>query len=159
MRERLHIQIICVAALVLFLTGQLACEEATSRIDVHFVTADGKATETFHAEIASTPSARTVGLMHRHEMGKREGMLFVFPGSEPRSFWMKNTYLELDMIFINSAESVVSVVKRAKPLTTTARLSGESAQYVLEVLGGEAEALGITSGSKVIFGASLPRAS
>jgi len=78
---------------------------------------------------------------------------------EVRRFWMKNTYLELDIIFINEALQVVSIAENATPHTTVHRVSDQPAKYVLEVNGGQCKKLGITVGSKMVLQGSLPSVS
>lgn len=118
------------------------------------------ATVTFHtqsgdilvkSEVAETPDARRQGLMYRKNLKPHHGMVFVFPEEEPQSFWMKNTYLSLDMIFINSAFDVVGVVARAEPETLTPRGVSTPSRYVVEVIGGYAKQYGIEKGVRVSF--------
>ena len=104
------------------------------------------------AETMDSESGRQLGLMYRKELPDNQGMLFVFPTEEPRSFWMKNTFLELDMLFFDSKKKLVSIVKRATPLTETRRDSNLPAQYVLEVLGGSAEKWGVEPGFRFEVG-------
>ena len=107
----------------------------------------------------TTPGQRQVGMMYRKKLADDRGMLFIFPEEKPRSFWMKNTYVELDIIFIDSAFVVTNVVHRAVPLTTTSRKSTRDALYVVEVRGGLAEKWRVTSGSKLVVAGKLPPAS
>lgn len=88
-----------------------------------------------------------MGLMYRKQMDSNHGMLFVFPDEDLRSFWMRNTYLPLDIIFISATRKVVSVSENATPLTDTARPSEGPAKYVVEVNAGLAKTWGITKGS------------
>jgi uncharacterized membrane protein (UPF0127 family) len=111
-------------------------------------------------EIADTPAERARGLQYRRELGEREGMLFVFPSEERHSFWMKNTLIPLDLIFIASDRTIVGIIERATPLST-ASLSVESpSQFVLEVPGGFCRRHGVRVGQKVRFeGSAVRRAS
>ena len=102
-------------------------------------------------EVADTPEARTRGLMYRKELAANAGMLFVFPREEMLEFWMKNTPLPLDMIFIGADGKVVGIVERAQPFSTTPRGPGVPAQYVLEVNGGFAAEHGVRVGDRVEF--------
>lgn len=102
-------------------------------------------------EIADTPEARARGLMYRRELAADGGMLFVFPQEERLEFWMKNTLLPLDMIFIGADLRVVGIVERAQPLSTVPRGPGVPAQYVLEVNGGFAASHGLQAGDRVEF--------
>lgn len=102
-------------------------------------------------EVARQPKERAQGLMFRRELGAYHGMIFLFDTEEIQSFWMQNTYIPLDMIFINQAMQVVGVVENAEPLTSTARQVDKPSRYVLEVNGGFAKTHGIGPGTKVIF--------
>lgn len=102
-------------------------------------------------EIADTPDKRTRGLMERRSLGVNSGMIFVFPNEEPLSFWMKNTYIPLDMIFVNREHSIVGIVANAEPLTLSSRSVATPAQYVIEVNGGFCETHQISQGQRVIL--------
>lgn len=102
-------------------------------------------------EIARTPQERNLGLMYRKQLPPKAGMLFLFEKEEVQSFWMQNTYIPLDMIFINSKMQVVGIVQSAEPQTTKSRQVSTPSKYVLEVNAGFAEAHGIFVGTKVYF--------
>lgn len=102
-------------------------------------------------EIAKTPSAIERGLMYREHLPPDHGMLFIFPGEAIRSFWMKNTLIPLDMIFISSDREVVGIVENAAPQTTTRRGVSEASKYVVEVNGGWARTRGVERGTPVRF--------
>jgi uncharacterized protein len=102
-------------------------------------------------ELATTAESQARGLMFREHLEDGEGMLFVFAGDTVRSFWMKNTLIPLDMIFIDAAGIVVGVVHEAEPLTTSPRSVGRPSRYVLEVPGGWARARGVEAGTRVRF--------
>jgi uncharacterized membrane protein (UPF0127 family) len=102
-------------------------------------------------EVAATPEARTRGLMWRTELAAGKGMLFLFPEEEVQSFWMRNTLIPLDMIFINTGMKVAGIVERAEPRTTAPRSVGLPSQFVLEVPGGWSQSVGVTKGSTVEF--------
>ncbi len=102
-------------------------------------------------EVAATPEARTRGLMWREELPAGQGMLFIFPEEEVQSFWMRNTLIPLDMLFINSAGKIVGIVENAQPRTLTSRSVGLPGRYVLEVPGGWCQKVGITRGGTVEF--------
>jgi uncharacterized protein len=111
--------------------------------------ADG-GTETFEAEIAAKPMDIHVGLMFRKEMGKDHGMLFEFPGEpQPESFWMKNTLIPLDIIFIGQDGRIVNIHRNARPNDTTSLPSLEPVTGVLEINGGQSDARGIKIGDRV----------
>lgn len=102
-------------------------------------------------EVARTPLQRERGLMFRRSMPAQKGMLFIFERQEVQTFWMKNTYIPLDMIFIDEAKRVVGVVENAAPMTTDQRAVEAPSRYVLEVNGGFAKAHGVGPGTKVSF--------
>lgn len=102
-------------------------------------------------EVADTTERRSLGLMYRKELGAEAGMIFVFDEPDHLEFWMKNTVLPLDMIFIRDDRHVLGIVKNAVPYTTTARgVNGES-RYVLEVNAGFSERHGVAAGDEVTF--------
>lgn len=84
-------------------------------------------------EIADDEAQTTQGLMYRRTLGEKEGMLFIFPGEEVRSFWMKNTYIPLDLIFLDTNRRIVHIHESAQPRTEASIPSIEPAKYVLEV--------------------------
>lgn len=124
------------------------------RIPVTVASSSGPVT--FQAEIADTPSERQRGLMFRQSMGAREGMLFLFPNESQRSFWMRNTYIPLDMVFIKADRTILGIVENAEPETDTSRSVPGSSQFVLELNGGVAAELGIAAGQAVTFMAPIP---
>jgi hypothetical protein len=108
----------------------------------------------FDAEIAVTAAERGRGLMHRETLEKDRGMLFVFPEEGRHRFWMKNTRIELDIIFIGADLKVVSISKRAQPCREDpcVRYSpAGNAAYALEVAGGLADLYGFAAGDLVEF--------
>jgi uncharacterized membrane protein (UPF0127 family) len=108
----------------------------------------------FDAEIAVTAFERGRGLMFRDSLAKDRGMLFVFPEEGQHLFWMKNTKIELDMIFIGADQKVVGFSHRAKPCTADPcdRYGPEGASaYVLEIAGGLAATYGFAKGDRVEF--------
>jgi hypothetical protein len=106
-------------------------------------------TARFRVELADTPEERARGLMFRESLPRMSGMLFVFPGERPRSFWMRNTLVSLDIIYFDATGTWVSVQAEAVPLDETALPSGGPAQYVLEVNAGLAERFGMGPGTQM----------
>lgn len=99
-----------------------------------------------HVEVVRTPKARELGLMFRKYIHPDWGMLFVFPSDDYRSFWMQNTFIALDMVFIRGNGSVSNVVQNAAPLRTeTLYPSTDKVRYVLELGSGNAQRLGINN--------------
>jgi uncharacterized membrane protein (UPF0127 family) len=113
---------------------------------------------TFHAavpvtvdlEVANTEQSRAKGLMYRKSLPARGGMVFVFAHEEPLSFWMKNTLIPLDMIFISERGIVVGVLT-AEPMTLAPRGVPTPAKFVVEVNAGFAKTHGITVGTEVAW--------
>ncbi|NOZ88219.1 MAG: DUF192 domain-containing protein [Deltaproteobacteria bacterium] len=100
-------------------------------------------------EIADTPFKRKQGLMFRKNLDFDNGMLFIFPGEKVRTFWMKNTLISLDMIFINGNNKIVGIIHNAEPLSTERLSVPEPAAYVLEVRAGFSKKYGIYPGCTV----------
>jgi len=103
----------------------------------------------FEVEIAQTDEEREKGLMFRRFMPADRGMLFDFKTEEPVSFWMKNTYIPLDMIFVSRAGIVTRIAAGAEPLSERLIPSGEPCYGVLEVNAGVAAQIGLQPGDKV----------
>ncbi len=108
-----------------------------------------KGTHVVEVEVAATPTTRTRGMMWRTSLEAGKGMLFIFANEQPLSFWMRNTLIPLDMIFIGKDLKVTGVVSNAEPKTMTSRGVGVPSLYVLEVAGGWAEKTGIKVGNPV----------
>jgi uncharacterized membrane protein (UPF0127 family) len=101
------------------------------------------------AEVAASDPARARGLMWRSELPEGKAMLFIFPRQEVHSFWMRNTLIPLDLIFIGEDKKIVGIVRQAEPKTTAPRTVKAPSLYVLELPGGWAEKNGIQTGSPV----------
>jgi hypothetical protein len=108
-------------------------------------------------EVAASEPARTQGMMFRKYLEENAGMLFVFPDMADRHFWMKDTYISLDMLFIDDQGRILGMVESAEPGTTTTQTIGQKSKYVLEVNGGWAARHGVQPGDRVIFDASIAK--
>ena len=109
----------------------------------------------FDVELALNDAERSRGLMFREKLGPYDGMLFDFYQDAPVSFWMKNTLIPLDMLFIASDGTIKHIHSNATPLSTDSIPSQFPVRAVLEINGGSARLLGIKPGDKVrhpIFG-------
>jgi len=106
---------------------------------------------TVRVEVARSPEEQTRGLMYRTELAADAGMLFVYDYDAIHSFWMKNTYIPLDMIFISHDLSIVGVVENAEPMTTTSRRVDAPSRYILEVNAGFFRQHGLKIGGKVVI--------
>ena len=103
----------------------------------------------FHVEVAVTPEQQERGLMHREHLATDGGMLFVSERPRVHTFWMKNTLIPLDMIFIGADRKIVGIVQNAEPQTLTERRVDGLSLYVLEIGGGLSAQLGIRAGQEV----------
>ncbi|MGH7844661.1 MAG: DUF192 domain-containing protein [Candidatus Binatia bacterium] len=102
-------------------------------------------------EVADTPAKRAQGLMYRNDLGEEQGMLFLFPAATNQTFWMKNTPLSLDLLFIGSDLRIVGIVERATPFSPDSLSVSAPSQFVLEVRGGFCQRHGIEAGDAVRF--------
>ena len=127
-----------------------ACSEDRVEIRVPF------GTLRFRVEVADDPQERAIGLMHRESLPRFSGMLFVYERPQPVSFWMENTLIPLDMIFLDSGGVVQRVHANAIPLDRTPIPGGPDIQYVLEINGGLAGELGIVPGAVLRHPAITP---
>lgn len=116
---------------------------------VRFVDGDGQTVATFFVELALTPAEHQKGLMYRRQMKDDWGMLFIYPDEGTRSFWMENTFISLDMIFIDGKGRIVNIFEDVEPLTRTRRTSRGPARYVLELNAGRAGQVGLEPGQRM----------
>ena len=100
-------------------------------------------------EVATTPEAQEQGLMYRSSLADGHGMLFVFDEDENHVFWMKNTLIPLDLIFITADGHIAGIHPDAKPLSTAPLTIGRRSRHVLEVPGGFAQRRSIAAGDRV----------
>lgn len=107
--------------------------------------------KTLDIEIADDDYQTQTGLMYRNSIKDSQGMLFVFPNEAPRSFYMKNTRIPLDIIYISADNTIVSFQKNAKPFDETSLPSNANAKYVLEVNAGLSDAWNLKVGDKIDF--------
>lgn len=145
---RLHAFLAALLLSLLALAAQPSLGEELRRDKLAVELADGSRHE-FTVEVADTPQARGTGLMFRKELAEDAGMLFDFHREEPVYFWMKNTYVPLDMIFIAADGRIVRIAENTTPLSEKVVPSREPARYVLEVIAGTSQRLGIAPGDRV----------
>lgn len=112
---------------------------------------NGKHAKKIDVEIAADDNQRAKGLMYRPYMPDSVGMLFVFERAEPQAFWMKNTIIPLDIIYVDGNKKVVSIQKNAVPYSEKSLPSEGNAQYVVEVNAGFSERFGIQPGDTLSF--------
>ena len=109
----------------------------------------GTGAHAIQVEVARTPEERSIGLMHRTELAPDRGMLFDFGGTRPVTMWMKNTLIPLDMFFADQSGLIVTIAERTTPLSEKRIRSGQPVRFVLEMIGGSAQQLGIEPGDRL----------
>jgi uncharacterized protein len=105
--------------------------------------------KSFQVEIADTGGERAIGMMHRKSMPRDQGMLFVFETSRMVTMWMKNTYVPLDIIFIDEKGAIAAIRADAAPLSLDIIGSGGEVRFALELNAGAAKANGMSVGDRV----------
>jgi uncharacterized membrane protein (UPF0127 family) len=142
------------ALLVALLAGGLvagdpAAAKPPARLEtLEIVTGKGRAR--FQVEIAATPAEQKRGLMFRKALAPDRGMLFTYAKPQPAAFWMKNTLIPLDIIYIAPNGRVLSIARNARPHDETPIASGGMILGVLEIAGGRAAQLGVLPGDRVV---------
>jgi uncharacterized membrane protein (UPF0127 family) len=121
---------------------------ATCRDDAVFLRGDWGAAR-FSVEIADDPDEQAQGLMHRTQMASSAGMLFIYDRPQRTSFWMRNTLIPLDMLFVDQDGVVQHIHHDAIPLDETPIPGGDQVVAVLEINGGLSRRMGITIGSEM----------
>jgi uncharacterized membrane protein (UPF0127 family) len=132
---------------LVLLAVTVSCQ-AQPRVVIH--TKDGRDI-VYGVEIADTPAKRELGLQYRRELADNRGMLFLFPSEKENVFWMKNTPIPLDMVFIDGGHRIVGIVENAVPFSTEARSVSAPSQFVLEINGGLSRRNGFAVGDRVSF--------
>ncbi|MFH0991985.1 MAG: DUF192 domain-containing protein [bacterium] len=133
-------------------TGQTAVKPDHSfkkQGEVRFVNSKKEFITAIDVELAETSDKRQLGLMFRESLAENQGMLFVFDLEEVQSFWMKNTLLSLDIIYVNADYEIVSIHKNTVPQSEEAYESGRPALYVVEVNAGFTDRHGIKVGDSM----------
>lgn len=124
----------------------------TKQGELTFTTSDGNAKSMIDIEIADTDNKRRDGLMYRSKMAENRGMLFIFPYEAQQSFWMRNTLIPLDMLFVNKDMKIVTIRKNALPFKDDISYSSTApATYVIEVNAGYTDKYDIQEGDKIIW--------
>lgn len=159
MRKSMSIIVLMILFIVLFIgafeymslkTDQSDSDKDTDEKTADLIISDNQGSRiSFNVEIADTPEEQRTGLMNRSSLDDGSGMLFVFDGSEYRTFWMENTLIPLDIIFISSDNEIIDIHKNATPLDRTTITSSGPCKYVLEINGGLCERLSIHDGDTV----------
>jgi len=131
-----------------------AAEQGVERLALSIRTATG--VRALRVEVARTEAEQARGLMYRTALPEDGGMLFPSDREEPRSFWMKNTAIPLDLIFIRADGSIARIAEETVPYALDPIESGEPVIAVLEIAGGRAAALGIAEGDQVSWPGGPP---
>lgn len=134
-----------VAAVLALSLPLVACTADDTQLSIQSETGEHR----FTVEVVDTPESRARGLMYVQELADDAGMLFDFKEQRPVSFWMRNTYIPLDMLFIESDGTVLNIHVNARPHDTTGIPSAGPVQFVLEIPGGRSVELGIKAGDQV----------
>lgn len=160
-KKKISIQKIVVAVVIIALLGFFIINNFISiepEVEYYTFKKEGELTFTdslgtlkskIDLEIADTEYERQLGLMNRKEMSENEGMLFIFPEQRLQSFWMRNTLISLDIMFVNAQKQIVTIHKNTKILSDTSYPSSEPSIYVVEVLAGFAERHNIQVGDRI----------
>jgi len=145
-------------ALILILPDKTTPNQPEDKIPVFskhgtasFMDTNGKTLATFDIEIADTPDKLKQGLMYRDSLARNQAMLFLMPANEPQSFWMKDTYLALDIIFIAADSSIVSISANTRPFSEEQLQSTGPALYVLEINAGLASKFNLKPGDRFVW--------
>ena len=123
----------------------------TKEAELYLIKESGDTLRKLDIELAESNYEHQTGLMYRESMENDQGMLFVFDTERERSFYMKNTYIPLDIIYYDSDSSLVSIQKNATPLDETSLPSEGPAQFVLEINGGLSDQWGLEKNDKISF--------
>lgn len=154
-RRTAHPALLALALLLALLSSCHASRAAAGNVEL--VSSSGKVIPVA-VELATTPDARQLGLMYRDQLDAGTGMLFIFPTAAPQSFWMKNTKIPLDILFIDDTGKIVRIHARTTPFSEDSLPSSAPVRFVLEVPGGYCADNGIAEGDSVRLGglASYP---
>ncbi len=138
-------------SVLLLVAWQAAAGET---LPVRFERDDGVFVE-FSLEVAATEAERARGLMFRRTLPATGGMLFDFGREQPIAMWMRNTYLALDMLFVDAGGRVVDVLRDTAPLSETLLTPRAPARYVIEVAAGQTALRGLAAGDRLRLPAAL----
>ena len=145
--RRFLLAVLAVVSLLSPLPGRVGSVAAAELQPLEIASKSG--VHVFAVEMATTPEEQAKGLMFRRQLPEGQGMLFDFHREQPTSFWMKNTYVPLDMIFIRADGRILRIAENTEPMSTKIISSGGLAKGVLEVIAGTAQKYGIQPGDRV----------
>lgn len=132
-------------------TGDLEGRTLNYTGELSFLTASGNEITTVQIAVADDEASRSAGLMDVRNLPEQHGMLFIFDDEQPRSFWMANTPLPLDIIFVDSDMEIIRIHRNTQPYSEKNFSSDLPAKYVVEVNAGFTTKNDITEGSKIEF--------
>lgn len=127
------------------------------KVKVEFQNPNGTSSPMYSLEVVSTPPERAKGLMYRKELPEDQGMIFVFPTKKIQQFYMKNTYVSLDMLFLDENKTVVGILESVPPKNTKTRSVASPSVFVVELLAGSSKKAGIMVGSVAKIHGRIPR--
>ena len=155
------LKILYVSILIIFLKGCVDIKKPKIIIEqkvlfqkeatLDLLQSNGDLISTLNIEIANSPYERETGLMYRTSMEKNQGMLFIFDEESILTFYMKNTYMSLDLIFISEKKEIISIYKNAKPNDLSSISSKLPSKYVLEVIQGVSDNLNLKIGDRINY--------
>ena len=154
--QKIAVGIVVLALVIFFVVNNFITHEP--EVEYYTFTKEGELTFTdslgtlkskIDIEIADNNYERQLGLMNRNEMNENQGMLFIFPEVEMQSFWMRNTLISLDMIFVNDKKEIVTIHKNTKTLSDQSYPASKPSLYVVEVLAGFSDRHNIIVGDKI----------
>lgn len=143
---------------VLAVFGVICPESFGETVSAVFIRDGKEVTPSVSLETAHTKALRSFGLMYRKELAKNSGMLFIYPVELPRTFWMKNTFIALDMIFLDKNLKVQGILEHVPPRSLEPKtIPGIKSQYIIEFAGGVSKTLGIQTGDILHTEDPLPK--
>jgi uncharacterized protein len=120
--------------------------------ELNFLSKEGKIISAINIEIADNDEKHAMGLMYRTRLDENQAMLFIFTTAEEHSFWMKNTHLPLDIIFVNAGKEIIKIHKNTVPFQGKPDYeSGKPALYVVETNAGYCDKYNVKEGDKIIY--------
>jgi len=150
--------IVILAVVLLFVFIQSSKKEGTDteymfkkQGELTFNDSLGNLKTKINIEIANSDFDRQLGLMFRRHMENNDGMLFIFPNEEMQAFWMRNTFIPLDMIFVNAAKKIVTIHRNTQTLSDQSYPSAAPALYVIEVNAGFCSLHNINEGDRINY--------
>ncbi len=117
--------------------------------ELTFQDTNGNSLTKIDIQIAQTDFDRELGLMFRKDMNENRGMLFIFPDIQIRNFWMRNTLIPLDIIFVDSSKTIINIAKNTTPYSDNSYASTRPAKFVVEVNAGFSDKYKISAGDKI----------